>query len=99
MSDDEINPARMALVDFELHRNKSGDDNRLTTPDLEPQHEMILDLLSFDRWKNRRMLLKKTGFRKKKLKKHIEHLKDHDYIQERSHPNEGRAKQYKRIDT
>jgi len=94
MSDDFV---RMVLGELQMHRNQSTDDEpRFSDPGLEHSHKEILSVLSYEEWTDRRIVLQKTGFRKKALKKDIEWLSEHDYVDIRKKPNERRMKQYRK---
>lgn len=93
MSDDKPNPARIAF-ELDLHRSDTDEEVRFGAPDLKYAHLQILENLDYDKWIPRVKLRQETAFRRKKLKKHIEYLKTHDYVEERS---EGRKKLYRRI--
>ena len=98
MSRDKPSIARIAF-ELDLHRDTNDDEVRFGDPNLEYAHKQVLEVLSYDEWRSRRYVLKKTSFRRKKLKKHVEHLKEYDYIEERQKPGEGRMKEYRRIST
>lgn len=97
MSSDDVNFARLVLGELEMHRQKTEEKVEVGSPELNHAHKQILNNLDYDQWTDRRELMKKTGFRRKQLKKHMTWLQDNNFVEERKKPQERRQLQYRRV--
>lgn len=96
MNKDEF--TRLVLNGLELQNSRTDKILRFGTPDLEESHRVILSMLSHDEWIARQQLLKETGFRKKRLTKHLKFLVEQEYVQKREDPQDPRKWQYRRLE-
>lgn len=94
---DEQEYAKTVLSVMKLQKSRNTDRPRFGKPQLEEPHRMILDQLSYEEWTDRRDLLRETGFRRKRLKRHVRFLINTDLVIERNKPEEQRMTQYQRV--